>query len=146
MFDPLMRALSRRDLDNAFLPTKVPPLGRRQPWFSDIAAYVRRLNDAISGKTFDGIRSNYFPRLPILLRERLISTLTGLEAEAVGLGQSIELNHFRKARRDPRARSEEELAVWRSEAYTRWKMLLTELMAEVEAYWKAERRKAGSRL
>ena len=145
MFGPLIHALARRGLDSTFLPSSVPLSSRTQA-FNDIAEHVIRLTNVISGNTLDQKLPKLLPPLPILLRDRIVSSLADMEIEAVELGKSIELNRFRSARGDPRARSEEELAAWRSEAYTRWKMLTTELEAEVKAVGVAERRKAGSRL
>ena len=152
MFGPLIHALSRRGLDNTFLPSTVlvpPSSGSHGCAFRDLVEHVLSLTDAILATSSDRKQSGQhkpLPPLPILLRDRIIFTLSGMEAEAVRLGKIIELNHFRDARRDPRARSGEELAVWRSEAYTRWNMLLAEMKAEAEDFRTAERRKVGSHM
>lgn len=43
IFGPVEHALSRRDLDHAILPTKVPSPGRRQLRWSDIAEQEGRI-------------------------------------------------------------------------------------------------------
>ena len=158
IFAALKHALHRRTLDDTFLPTIMPPPGNqdRTYRFSYLREKIERLTEAILGVHLDFKsvhRSNQPverpPRnlpLPPLLRERVFSALTGIEAEAVDLGKSIELNNFRMVRRDPRARSEEDLGAWRNDAHKRWNLLADQLVRDVNTFWDMERRKSGSRL
>ena len=160
MFGRLIYALHRRTNDKMFLPTVTAISADRNILYGDIAEKVIKLAKAIAGTNIDHTRSKrqgshplqehedlqYAPALPPLLQERLVFALTGMQTEAVEMGKSIELNTFRRIRRDPRVRTEEDLAAWRKDAYMRWNTLVDGLLAEVDAFWRSERRKSGSRL
>lgn len=160
MFGRLIYALHRRRNDKIFLPTVTAISADRSILYGDVAEKVITLAEAIAGTNIDPTRSKrhgshpleeyehleFAPALPPLLQERLVSALTGMQAEAVDMGKSIELNTFRQIRRDPRARKEDDLAAWRKDAYTRWNTLVDGLLAEVDAFWRSEKRKSGSRI
>ena len=155
LFSPLKRALRRREIDYNFIPSVVPSL-KDPAWviLPSLFDNVQRMTYALTGPTRgnmtcnlgDGTRIKVHPSLPPKLRERLISTLTEMEAEVLDLGESIELNNFRRFRNDPRGRSEEDLGAWRSDFLKRWYRTVNQLIREVHAWWDIEKRKLGSEL
>lgn len=158
LFNPLRRVLSRRGLDDHFLPQVIPPPGNRDivMCFRDLLEKVDTLTEAIMGEHIDHKSANRiagrverFPRdAPLLpaLGQHLFSTLAEMETEAVNLGRNIEMNNFRRVRNDPRAQDQEHLRAHRNDALQRWTILADHLLREVYTFWDMERRKMGTKL
>ena len=150
MFDDLQRVLRLRQNDHLVLRTTVR---KADDSFDNVSKKVEGLEAAIAGNRNDDDQDTFLPRghtrlMPPLkssLKEHLMTALAEIEAEAVDLHKSIQLNGFRSSRNDPRARSEQELATRRNDTYAKWNKLLDDLDDEVLDFWMEEKRSARLR-